>query len=155
MSYHLKGMTTLTRLNALFQALQTRPLSKLAPPIQSHHNVIQNPKATLSLFSSYGAWFLWLLKFYCAARSHWDVMVGVGKSHSNVNLGDSPDANPPRHGEVARSDGGVPRLHRLSLSRTRAPSVSALHCHLPASGRNSLSPNSCFFSRNSPEALAL
>jgi hypothetical protein len=126
-------MTTLTRLNALFQALLTRPLNEVARPIQSHHNVIPDPKATLSLFSSYGAWLLWLLKFYYAARSHWDVMVGVGKSHSNVNFGDGSASRPSLQSSL--------------------PPASPFAALVP--GRISGAANSCFFSRNCAEALAL
>jgi hypothetical protein len=43
------------------------------------------------------------------------------------------DSNPPRNGEVARSDGGVPTSHLHRLSRTWDPSAPL--GHLPVPGR--------------------
>ncbi len=129
-SYHLGAMTMFSPSRSLFQSMYS---SDRSSGLASHHNVIRNPKATLSLFSSSGAWLLWLLKFYYAARSHWDAMVGLGKSHSNVNFGDGSASCPSLQSSL--------------------PPASPFAALVP--GRISGAANSCFFSENSPEALAL
>jgi hypothetical protein len=43
--------------------------------------------------------------------------------------------NPPRNGEVSRSDGGVPSWGKTVRVSSWDPSVSPAGCHLPVPGR--------------------